>query len=576
MFTRIKTAHLLLAMVLCLLVPVTAGATNDIDLYMGNEINVSVNEISVFIDGEKLEFDVAPTIVDGSTLVPVTVIFQALGASVTWDGDARTVTAKRGEMIVELVIDQKEARVNGNPVTLDVPASIISGRTFVPLRFVSQAFDATVKWDGATRTVNISRPVSVTSLTLAPAELSLRSGQTGQISATAVLADGKQEKVEGAAMSWRSANTAVATVEDGVVTGTGPGNTVLTASYEGVSFGIMVKVDESLSGIVITPANLSMEMGDKNTLALMACYTDLEQQSIPADRANWRSSNSKVATISGGEITAVTPGTATITAVFHNYEATAIVEVFRDMPVTFHDVELHAAILNELNKPAGPLYRSELAKLTKLEANDRLIEDLRGIEYCTNLRSLSLAGNHIRDISPLAGLKALERLELGYNQVIDLRPLAALQQLSWLSLNNNRVSDISELAGLTELRWLSLASNEISSISALESLQKMRTLNVSGNRINSLGALAETKGLITLHFWNNEVRDLSPLADLPNLTTINAWSNNISNISPLAGLPDLSWLAIGDNPLDLTSSSPVMTELRRLRGRGVYVRTDTF
>ncbi len=571
-----KMARLLLVVVLCLLVPVTAGATNGIDVYIGDEIKVSEDEIRVFLDGKRLEFDVAPTIVGGSTLVPVSVIFEELGASVAWDGDTRTVTAKLGEKIVELVIDQKEARVNGNSVTLDVPASIVSGRTFVPLRFVSQAFDATVKWDGVTRTVNISRPVSVISLTLAPAELSLHSGQTGQVSATAVLADGKQEKVEGAAISWRSANTAVAMVEDGVVTGMGPGNTVLTASYAGASAGMTVKVDESLSGIVITPANLSMEILDNYTLALMARYTDLEQQSIPAERASWRSNNSRVATVTGGEVTAVAPGTVTITATFHSFQATAIVEVFRDMPVKFHDVELLAAVRNELDKPVGDLYRSELARLTKLEANDRLIEDLRGIEYLANLRSLSLAGNHIRDISPLAELKALERLELGYNQVVDLTPLAALQHLSWLSLNNNRVSEIAALADLTELRWLSLASNDIYNISALESLQNLRTLNISGNRISSLSALAGVKGLITLHFWNNDVRDLSPLTALPNLTTINAWSNNISNISPLAGLADLSWLAIGNNPLDLSSSSPAMTEMRRLRGRGVYVRTDTF
>ena len=562
--------HLLLSLLLCLLVPVTAGATTThIDLHVGNEIKV-------FIDGERLNFDVAPTIEDGFTLVPVSAIFEALGASVAWDGETKTVTAKRGETVVVLVIDKDKALVNGESVSLGAPARIISGRTLVPLRFVSQAFEAETTWDGEARTINISRPIRVTSLTLAPAELSLRSGQAGEIIVTAVMGDGKKEKVEGAKVRWRSANTAVATVENGVASGVGPGNTVITASYEGASSAITVKVDESLSSINITPANLSLEMGDKSKFNLVARYTDQEQQSIPANLASWRSSNGRVATVTEGEITAVAPGTVTITATFHKHEATAIIEVFRDMPVEFRDVELLAAIRNKLNKPAGPLYRSELAALTELEANDRLIQDLSGIEYCSNLRSLSLANNHIRDISPLAGLTALQRLELGYNQVAVLSPLAELQELSWLSLNNNRVSDISTLRNLTALRWLSLAGNEISSIDSLESLQNLRTLNLSANRISSLRALSEIKGLMTLHVWNNEISDLSPLSGMLSLTTINAWSNNISNISPLSGLRDLSWLVIGDNSLDLSSGSPAMTELRSLRGQGVYVRIETF
>lgn len=560
---------LMLTVMLCLLVPLTAGATDEIDLHVGDEIRV-------FVDGERLDFEVAPTIEDGSTLVPVAAIFNELGASVGWDQETRKVTAKRGDTVIELVIDSDEAKVNDEAVLLDVPARIISGRTFVPLRFVSRALDAAVAWDGETRTINITRPVSVTTLNLAPGELSLRSGQTAQLSVTAVLDDQTEEKVEGEKVNWRSANTSVALVEDGVVTAKGPGSTVITASYEGVSAGITVKVDESLSGIAISPANLSMETGDEAKFTLVAKYKDRDQQTIPLDRASWRSGNSRVATVTAGEITAVAPGTVTITATFHDYTATAIVEVFRDMPVVIPDVELSAAIRSELDKPAGSLYRSELATLTKLEANDRLIEDLSGIEYCSNLRSLALAGNHIRDISPLAELKALERLELGYNQLVDLSPLADLQNLSWLSLNNNRVNSIAALEDLTSLRWLSLAGNEISSIDALASLNKLETLNLSANRIGSLRAITDLEGLITLHFWNNEISDLSPLRGMDRLTTINAWGNNISNIAPLAALPDLSWATIGDNQLDFSTGSPEMTELRRLRGRGVYVRTDTF
>ncbi|MEW5920267.1 MAG: leucine-rich repeat domain-containing protein [Bacillota bacterium] len=566
----IKMTALLPVVLLCILYPAVAAATGGINITVGDTI-------SVIVDGERLSFDGAvPFIEEGRTMVPMAAIFKALGASVVWDGATRTVTAKRGETVVVLEIDKKTALINGKPETLDAPARLVSGRTFVPLRFVSQAFGAQATWDSLTRTINISRPVRVTSLTLVPAQLSLRSGQTAQVAVTAHLGDGKQERVEAGEVSWRSSNTAVATVEGGVVTGAGPGNTVITVAYGGASGVIAVKVDESLSGIALTPATLSLEMGDSSDLALLARYTGQEQQTIPGNRASWRTSNGNVATVREGRVTAVAPGTVTITATFHTYQATAIVEVFRNMPVEFRDVELLAAIRVKLNKPVGPLYRSELAALTELIASDRLIEDLSGIEYCTNLRTLSLANNHIRDISPLARLTALQRLELSYNQVSNLAPLAGLQNLSWLSINNNRVSDISALANLTGLRWLSLAGNDVSDITALASLQNMRTLNLSVNRISSLNALADMKGLVTLSCWSNQISSISPLAGLPNLTTLNAWSNNISSITPLTGLPDLSWLVIGDNPLELSAGSPAMAEIRSMRSRGVFVRTEAF
>ncbi len=565
----LKTTVLLLFF-FCFILNPAAAATGGINITLGDTIRV-------YVDGERLSFDGAePFIEGGRVIVPMAAIFRALGAAVAWDGQTRTVTASRGETVVVLEIDKRTTLLNGRPEQLDVPARLVSGRTFVPLRFVSQAFGAETAWDPVARTVSIRGPVRVTALTLTPAHLSLRSGQTGEVAVIAHLAEGGQERVEGPGVAWRSSNSAVATVERGVVTGVGPGSAVITATYGGASGGVTVNVDESLSSIALFPATLSLEMGESGELTLLARYTGQEQQAIPAGRAAWTTSNASVATVREGRISALAPGTATITATFHTYRATAIVEVFRDLPVEFRDAELLAVIRSKLNKPTGPLYRSELARLTELTASGLVIEDLSGIEYCTNLRTLSLANNHIRDISPLARLTALQRLELSYNQVSDITPLAELQSLNWLSLNNNRLSDISPLTGLTELRWLSLAGNEISDLSALAAMRNMRTLNLANNQISSLHVLAGMRELVTLFCWGNQIGDLSPLAGLSNLTTLNAWSNKINSITPLTVLPDLAWLVIGDNPLDLRAGSPTMTEIRSLRGRGVYVRTETF
>lgn len=61
----------------------------------------------------------------------------------------------KGEKKVILKIDRKEAQVNGIKYTLDAPASIIQGRTFLPVRFVAEAFDASVDWNSGTRRVTV-------------------------------------------------------------------------------------------------------------------------------------------------------------------------------------------------------------------------------------------------------------------------------------------------------------------------------------------------------------------------------------------------------------------------------------
>ncbi|MEW6171517.1 MAG: stalk domain-containing protein [Bacillota bacterium] len=113
------------------------------------------SDITVTVDNGKLSCDTPPVIEGCRTLVPLRAIFEALGAQVDWDGKTRTVTGKKGTTMIKLVIGQKTAYVNGNPVTLDVPGKIAGGRTLVPLRFVGESLGAGVEWDGAKRMVVI-------------------------------------------------------------------------------------------------------------------------------------------------------------------------------------------------------------------------------------------------------------------------------------------------------------------------------------------------------------------------------------------------------------------------------------
>lgn len=111
--------------------------------------------INVVVDGNKLTFDVPPFLDNGRMLVPVRAIFEALDATIEWDGNTQTVTASKGDKIITLQIGNDKATIGNTEVILDVPAKLKDGRTFVPVRFVSEALGAKVVWDSATNTAFI-------------------------------------------------------------------------------------------------------------------------------------------------------------------------------------------------------------------------------------------------------------------------------------------------------------------------------------------------------------------------------------------------------------------------------------
>ena len=113
-------------------------------------------EISVMINGKKLDFDQPPIIVDGRTLVPLRGIFEELGATVDWNPQKQKVTAVKDKTEIEITIGDNILYKNGHHIALDVPAQIVNDRTLVPVRAVSEAFGCDVGWNEKIRTVTVS------------------------------------------------------------------------------------------------------------------------------------------------------------------------------------------------------------------------------------------------------------------------------------------------------------------------------------------------------------------------------------------------------------------------------------
>ncbi|WP_338080680.1 copper amine oxidase N-terminal domain-containing protein [Cohnella luojiensis] len=109
----------------------------------------------LYVNGEEPEFQIAPFFRDGTTLVPFRAIAEALKATVVWNKDEHSITVTRDGITVKLFIDSKTAYVNGEQVTLQVPATAVKGNTVIPVRFVSEALKATVKFEAETQSVVI-------------------------------------------------------------------------------------------------------------------------------------------------------------------------------------------------------------------------------------------------------------------------------------------------------------------------------------------------------------------------------------------------------------------------------------
>lgn len=290
-----------------------------------------------------------------------------------------------------------------------------------------------------------------------------------------------------------------------------------------------------------------------------------------------------------------------------------------DEVVVFPDPNLEAAIRAAISKPAGDIYDTDLLGLTVFNAYVQNIQNLTGLEYAVNLNYLSLGGNTITDLAPLAGLIHLEYLSLPFNQISDLGPLAGLINLRMLSLAFNQISDITPLAGLsavlelylsgnqissiapltgmTSLRWLYMSSNQVSDLSSLTELDSLIEIVANANQVSDLSPLAPLTGLIVLSLSNNQITDIGPITTLANISDLVLSSNQISDLSPLSGMLDIEYcyldfnlitdigpllsnagLAEGDT-LDLSGNplgqNALCNGIPALQARGVEVISDS-
>ncbi|MDP4179949.1 MAG: leucine-rich repeat domain-containing protein [Bacillota bacterium] len=201
--------------------------------------------------------------------------------------------------------------------------------------------------------------------------------------------------------------------------------------------------------------------------------------------------------------------------------------------IRFKDVNLDKAIREKLNKSDDEkVSLKDLQDIKELNADNRHITDLSGIELLSELDHLYLNGNNIEDISHLKGLDKLEYLEMSGNNISDISSLADFENLQFLDLSDNKITDLIPLSFLNSLTYLNLSDNQIENISFLYNLRSIKTLVLTDNKISDISVLSRLIQLKILFLNNNN---------------ITYW--DIAKFSIILGR--LETVYIGGNPCDL-------------------------
>ncbi|MGR6541498.1 Ig-like domain-containing protein [Paenibacillus tundrae] len=143
--------------------------------------------------------------------------------------------------------------------------------------------------------------------------LSLKSGDTENLTVTVLLSDGSERDVTDKA-EWKTNNYKVAQVSKGAVKAIGSGKAKITAKYGSKSVTIAVDVD-TLKYLQTDKVTLTMKPGDKATVIATATFADGSEADV-SKPALWKSSRIATASVKDGVIQANGKGKATITVTY--------------------------------------------------------------------------------------------------------------------------------------------------------------------------------------------------------------------------------------------------------------------
>jgi hypothetical protein len=119
-------------------------------------VKIQIGSDIMTVNGKAVQIDAPAEIKNGRTFLPLRAISEALGATVDWIAETQGITVTLGENSIGLQVGNTSAVVNGTVMTLDAAPYIKNNRTMVPFRVIAEGLGATVEWDPALRIVTVT------------------------------------------------------------------------------------------------------------------------------------------------------------------------------------------------------------------------------------------------------------------------------------------------------------------------------------------------------------------------------------------------------------------------------------
>lgn len=116
--------------------------------------------LTVHVDGKYVSADVDPYITAGRTYLPLRAAAESMGAAVEWDGATRSITVTKDSTVIRCSVGSAAFTVNGTTRYSDAAPEIRDGRTMLPIRPIAEALGGHLEWDGYTASVTIDTPAA--------------------------------------------------------------------------------------------------------------------------------------------------------------------------------------------------------------------------------------------------------------------------------------------------------------------------------------------------------------------------------------------------------------------------------
>jgi|GEM_PF-7103046 len=288
--------------------------------------------IRVKINEKFLSLPQPPVRVGETTFLPFRPIYEFLGASIYWDKKTNTVSASRGSIKVELQLDNGIAIVNDKKVILNVAPRLINGTTMVPAWFFAESLGAQVDWDARQQVVNISL-ASVSGIALETRELILEQGEAETIAAEVFPENAVNKNIVWSSTFPSVAGVSKSSDTEAVVSAVNPGTAIIIAATEEGNFVDTCKVTVKqahipVTGISFNTSTLTLVAGGRP--AVLTAY--ISPETATNKNITWKSSNAGVASVhknavGRGVVAPLKEGNTVITATTEEGEYVAVCTV---------------------------------------------------------------------------------------------------------------------------------------------------------------------------------------------------------------------------------------------------------